>query len=112
MIGMANGIAHVSFAGGSIFVPARNPYDRQMLMEHIAERVRAQGHVQVLVDDQRWLVRLSRGSSADCCSNCGYSLDAAGYAAVTGAAAFCVSCAFGVHAESISPHRQPQGRPG
>lgn len=109
---LAKGIAHVSFAGGGVFVPARSPYDRQILVEHVADRVRAQGHVQVLVDDQRWLVRLSRGPSVDCCCSCGYSLDAACYSTAGGAAVYCVECAFGVCAESVSPYHEPQRRLG
>lgn len=110
MIGIAKGLAHVSFVGGGIFVPARNPYDRQMLIEHVVDRVRAKGNVQVLVDDQRWLVRLSRGPSVDC-YRCGYSLDAACYNTAGGAAVCCVGCAFGVRAESLSPYHEPQRRP-
>lgn len=109
---LAKGIAHVSFAGGGIFVQARNPYDRQMLLEHVADRVRANGHVQVLIDNQRWLVRLSRGLSVVCCSRCGYRLHSACYSNVAGATAYCMDCAFGVRAESVSPYDEPQRRLG
>jgi hypothetical protein len=36
---ITKGIAHVSFPGGSMVLPARTPYDRQMLLEHIVDRV-------------------------------------------------------------------------
>jgi len=29
-------IAHISFDGGGLIVPAQRPYERQLLVEHIA----------------------------------------------------------------------------
>ena len=40
MFGLGQGIAHVSFAGGGFFVPARSSYDRQLLADHALARVR------------------------------------------------------------------------
>lgn len=45
MMELAKGIAHVSFAGGGILVPARDPDDRQTLVEHVADHIRAKGQV-------------------------------------------------------------------
>src|SRR5690242_6101556 len=88
-------IAHVSFPGGGIFLPARSPYDLQMLTEHIADRVRSKGHVQVLLDEQRWMVHLNRGPIRICCASCGDSADSTCYRAPDGDAAYCVPCALG-----------------
>ncbi len=76
---MTKGIAHVSFSGGGMFVPARNPYDRQLLAEHVLSRVRAKGQVQVLLDNQRWMVDRSPGRRSICCSRCGIAVDSACY---------------------------------
>jgi hypothetical protein len=76
---MTKGIAHVSFPGGGMFVPARNPYDRQLLAEHVLSRARAKGQVQVLLDDQRWMVYHSPGRRNICCSRCGVAVDSACY---------------------------------
>jgi len=89
-----NGIAHISSAGGGVFVPARTPYDRQMLVEHIAARVRSKGEVRVTVDARSWWVRLNRGVLSGCCTHCGQPLRAACYAAGLDGPAYCVSCAF------------------
>lgn len=108
MTGLLNGIAHVSFLGGGIVLPARNPYDRQVLVEHVVDRVRKKGRVQVLVDDQRWMVHLDRNPGALACARCADSLGAACYAAGSGGAAYCVECAFGTNVASVSSQHESQ----
>ncbi len=100
---LAKGIAHVSFCGGGIFLPARNPYDREMLAEHVTNRVRAKGQVQVIIDDQEWMVYLSPDPSLLCCSVCSHPLPSACYSAGSDGIPFCVKCAF---AERRNPVRQ------
>ena len=106
------GIAHVSFPGGGIFLPARSPYDRQMLVEHVNDRVRIKGQVQVLVDDRRWMVHLRRGSLAACCASCGDPADSACYATGHGDAAYCVHCAFGDDMQPVPSQREQARRVG
>lgn len=93
MFGLAHGIAHVSFAGGGFFVPARSPYDRQLLADHALARVRVKGNVQVLVDGQRWLVQLLRDSSMTC-RRCGSAVYSVCCRSAHRAARYCVACAF------------------
>jgi len=106
------GIAHVSFAGGGIFLPARSPYDRQMLQEHIADRVRMKGQVQVLLDDRRWLVHRRHGPVTTGCASCGESMDATCRSTLSGGAGFCVHCAFGGDAEPLSSQRHEARKVG
>src|ERR1041385_6477881 len=87
-------VAYISFAGGGMLVPVRSPYDRQMLVEHIAARVRSKGRVQVLLDEQRWMVHYQRGALRICCSSCGDTAESACYREPD-AAAYCVGCALG-----------------
>ena len=105
-------IAHVSFPGGGIFLPARSPYDRQMLVEHIADRVRSKGRVQVLLDEQRWMVHLNRGSARICCTSCGDAADSACYRASDNAIAYCITCALGTASELIPPYHLQQRHAG
>jgi hypothetical protein len=97
MNAMAEGIAHISFAGGGMFLPARNPYDRQMLAEHVGERARAKGQVQVLMGDQRWMVRRACGAAAVRCALCGMGSTTACYSKVRACedVCYCVACALG-----------------
>ena len=93
---LAGGIAHVSFSGGGLFLPARDPYDRQSLIEHVAQRVRTKGRVQVLVDKHRWMVQASAPQQQNAaCAACGQAADAACYSATSNAAAYCLRCALG-----------------
>jgi hypothetical protein len=92
MNGVANGIAHVSFRGGGLFLPARTPYDRQLLAEHVAARVRCSGQVQVLLEDQRWLVSRSSPRGSARCGRCGVALIAS-CSAAAGDDAWCLTCA-------------------
>jgi len=94
MLGLAHGIAHVSFVGGGFFVPARSPYDRQLLADHVLDRVRVKGNVQVLVDGQRWLVQLLRDSNMTGCRRCGSAVDLVCCRLAHRAARYCVACAF------------------
>ena len=78
---LSQGIAHVSFLGGGLFLPARNAYDRQTLAEHVAARARANGTVQVVLNDERWLVCSIRGRSDGDCSGCNRALEVVCHAA-------------------------------
>src|SRR5512144_1804999 len=101
MNAMAKGIAHVSFAGGGFFLPARNPYDRQVLVEHVSERVRAKGHVQVLLADQLWTVHRSRGANTAACVRCGVAAPTVCYFRGSGEACYCLTCALGQGVEQV-----------
>ena len=96
---MTRGIAHVSFSGGGMFMPARDPYDRQMLAEHVLSWVRTSGKVQVLIGSERWIVHQRRGSSGVCCVGCGCRIGSACYFAAGDPAPYCVTCALGDRAE-------------
>ncbi len=91
---MTRGIAHVSFVGGGIFLPARSPYDRQLLAEHVQSRVHAKGQVQVLIDDQRWMVHRRPSSGFAGCSHCGSSINSACYLGAGSGRPYCLTCAF------------------
>lgn len=102
---IASGIAHVSFVGGGLFLPARSPYDRQLLVEHVGERVRAKGQVQVLLGEQIWLVRRNPGPAAAVCSNCGSVAASACYATTVEGGGLCLECALCNDPEAARPQR-------
>ena len=106
MSALAKGIAHVSFPGGGMFLPARSPYDRETLKEYVIHTVRVNGRVQVLVDDQRWFVH---GSTSGRCAGCEHLLDAAcNLAGEAGGAGYCVTCAFRPGADSVQGNGERQ----
>jgi hypothetical protein len=67
---MKRDIAYVSFAGGSALFPARTPYDRQIRIEHVLDRARARGVVQVLLNDRRWMVTPHADIPLSTCALC------------------------------------------
>jgi hypothetical protein len=109
MNAMAKGIAHISFAGGGFFLPARNPYDRQLLVEHVSECVRTKGHVQVLMGNHLWKIHRNRGSTTTPCTRCGLALPTACYVSGSGGACYCLTCALGQDVEPVqlgAPNRR------
>jgi hypothetical protein len=109
MNAMAKGIAHVSFAGGGFFLPARNPYDRQLLVEHVGECARTKGHVQVLMGNRLWTVQRNRGSATTPCTLCGQAAPTPCYFEGSGEAGYCLHCALGQDMEPV-PSGAPQRR--
>jgi hypothetical protein len=95
MNAIAEGIAHISFAGGGMFLPARNPCDRQKLAEHVGERARTKGQVQVLMGDQRWMVRRPCAAAPVRCTLCGMGSTTACYSRAGEDICYCVACALG-----------------
>jgi hydroxyethylthiazole kinase-like sugar kinase family protein len=107
---MTRGIAHVSFGGGGIVLPARSPYERQLLAEHVQSRVRANGEVQVVIDDQRWMVRRRPRSGLAECSQCGCAVNSACYLGAGTGTPYCLACAFGARADLAQSQVMAQQR--
>ena len=95
MLGPSKGIAHISYKGGGLCLPARSPYDRELLAEEVLRESHLHDMVQVLLDDDRWLVhRLSRRTRVYCVQ-CGRSTSSVCRSGARGAAQFCIGCAVG-----------------
>src|ERR1043166_6991505 len=103
---MKTGIAHVSFPGGGIFLPARSPYDRQILIELVTDRVHCTGEVQVLLDGERWRVQLRRGGCPRC-AYCGTAVHPTCNSMTHGERGYCVNCAFGDGAALVPVAHEP-----
>jgi len=95
------GIAHISFSGGGVFLPARNPYDRDMLVEHITDSVRSKGQLRVRVDNMFWSVLPSTRSPDAACNGCGGILHSL-CCSVADGAEYCAKCAFGSEAQTAA----------
>ena len=68
------GIAHVSFQGGGLIVPAQTPYERQLLFEHVEASAKQHGGVRLDCKHQHWTVSLSNGHG-EVCAACRRSLN-------------------------------------
>ncbi len=109
---IADGIAHVSFSGGGMFLPARTPYDRQILVEHVGAYLQANGRVQVLVEGQRWVVQLAQDSAVSSCSSCGCSTESACRSTAHREALYCMTCAFAGYRQTVLRRREERERAG
>ena len=90
-----NSMAHISFAGGGLLVPARDPYERELLVEHVVDRARRMGAVRVVVHGRAWSVRLTPETFTACCGRCTRILQATWYATGSAGAPYCLQCGFG-----------------
>ena len=68
------GIAHVSFQGGGLIVPAHTPYERELLFEHVEASTKQHGGVRLDWRHQHWTVSLSNGQG-EVCGACRRSLN-------------------------------------
>ena len=59
-------IAHLSFEGGGLIVPAQTPYERQLLVEHIEVSTKRHGCVRLEVNRRCWIVSMNNGPLAVC----------------------------------------------
>jgi hypothetical protein len=60
------GIAHVSFQGGGLILPAHTPYDRELLFEHVEASAKQHGGVRLDWRHQHWTVSVSNGQREVC----------------------------------------------
>jgi hypothetical protein len=61
-----NDIAHLSFRGGGLILPAHTPYERELLVECVEATTKRHGHLRLDVDGRHWTIRTSNGLHAVC----------------------------------------------
>lgn len=100
-------VAHVSFVGGGIFLPDHGPSDRRTLIDYVERLAGSKPKVQILLENQRWLVQPCNYA---CCACCGYACNVSCREASNETDAFCLKCALGRHstrrkktAEALAP---------
>lgn len=64
------GVALISFAGGGIIVPAKTPYDRELLFEHVSSLAKRYGQVHLALTGGRWEVVAVAASDPATCRRC------------------------------------------
>jgi hypothetical protein len=63
-----NDIAHLSFRGGGLILPAHTPYERELLVECVEATTKRHGHLRLQVDGRHWTISTSNGIRAVCVS--------------------------------------------
>lgn len=85
------GVARISFQGGALFVPAKTPYDRELLFEHLDLYARRHGTIRVELNRREWTVRKAERAQQSKCDECEREIDALSYALA--GRALCSFCA-------------------
>ena len=68
------GMAHLSFDGGGLIVPAQTPYERQLLFEYVEASTKQHGGVRLRLNGQLWTISQKNGGH-EVCAACRRSLD-------------------------------------
>jgi len=87
---IVEGIVHLSFPGGGVFLPARSAEDRDRVRAAVQDQMRVVDRVQVLTGGQRWVVRRVPAARPVECHCCGTVTDSACFG---DGVIFCMSCA-------------------
>jgi hypothetical protein len=61
-----NEIAHLFYRGGGLVLPAKTPYEREVLVECIEVTTKRHGNLRIEVDGRSWTIRLSNGARSVC----------------------------------------------
>jgi hypothetical protein len=109
---MTTGIAHMFFRDGGTLLPASSPYDRQILIEYVTDRLRTAGAVEVRLEGRQWIVRMHDGDNGSWCACCGAAVHATCHAPADGPTAYCVTCAFGADEAPAAGPSEPWEQKG
>ena len=63
-----NDIAHLSFRGGGLILPAHTPYERELLVECVETTTKRHGRLRLEVGGRQWSIRMSGGLRPVCVS--------------------------------------------
>ncbi len=88
-------VAHVSYVGGGIFLPDHGPENRRTIIEYVARLTRSKQKVQILLDNERWLVQ---SGAHVCCAGCQLATDTSCREAAKEAEIYCLRCALSLPA--------------
>lgn len=61
-------VAHISFEGGGLIMPAHTPYERQMLIEHLEVSAKRHGRIRLDMNRRRWTISMNNGAGEVCTS--------------------------------------------
>ena len=85
------GIARISYRDGLLLLPAKTPYELEIMSEHVNYFVRREGKVQLRLNGRDWLVKMANGEVLGSCMHCREPLRKVSYAKRE--RVLCASCA-------------------
>jgi hypothetical protein len=85
--------AHMTFAGGGLVLPARTPYERELLREHVLSYARDKNPLQLTVGRTTWVIDRPSANRPVVCERCQRQLTAAALHTPQSSECYCVACA-------------------
>jgi hypothetical protein len=100
-------LARIHMDGGALLLPARTPYEREVVLDHVRHRLRMHGFVHLEMNGRRCRIEPAAAASGATCPGCGARLG--GLACRLGAQLLCLDCALGSGGSArIDRGRAPQ----
>jgi hypothetical protein len=84
-------IARIEMDGGALLLPARTPYEREVVLDHVRHRLRLYGFVHLEMNGRRCRIEAVAAASGAACAGCRRRI--AGFACRLVAQMLCVDCA-------------------
>lgn len=85
--------AYIYFLGGKLLLPARTPYEREVIADHVRHRLRRDGFVRLEKSGRASRIVAVTGAMGERCRLCGASVGNA--ACRCGGRLLCIACAVG-----------------
>jgi hypothetical protein len=93
-------IARIQMGGGALLLPARTPYEREVVLDHVRHRLRLYGFVHLEMNGRRCKVEPVTAGAALKCTSCDRRIGT--LACRLGAQIVCLDCA-------VTPARSSRG---
>lgn len=84
------GVARISHPNGGMILPAKSPYDLELVIEHVDLYAKRHGRVHLELNRRDWLVTMRNGELPGVCTACDQRLDSLTYA--NGVGRLCGRC--------------------
>lgn len=84
-------IARIQMDGGALLLPARTPYEREVVLDHVRHRLRLYGFVHLEMNGRRCRIEAIAHTAGTACAGCTRRVGT--LACRFGAQMFCIDCA-------------------
>ena len=85
-------IARIQMDGGALLLPARTPYEREVVLDHVRHRLRRYGFVHLEMNGRRRRIECIAPAAGAACAGCTRRVGM--LACRFGAHMLCIDCAF------------------
>jgi hypothetical protein len=84
------GVARISHPNGGLILPAKSPYEIELVIEHVGLHAKRHGRVRLELNRRDWLVTVCNGGPPGRCTGCAQRIETLTYA--NGSGQLCARC--------------------